>query len=142
MSYLLDANILLYAFRRAAPQHAVCLAWLTGTLNRGEIVYASAVVELALLRISTLPKLGPQAAAPADVFAFLQTLHAVPNYLRLELDAGESEPFERLAGALSLRGNDLNDAYLAALALTNDLTLVTADSGFARFPGLKLHNPV
>ena len=137
MSYLLDANILLYAFNGDAPEHPVCLAWLTGTLARGDTVYVSSVVELALLRISTLPKLGP-IASTAEAFAFLNALHALPNYRRLELEPGQFGDFERVVQTLALSGNDLNDAYLAALAQQHTLTLVTADRGFGRFAGLKV----
>ncbi|MGH8592092.1 MAG: PIN domain-containing protein [Gammaproteobacteria bacterium] len=41
-----------------------------------------------------------------------------------------------------LRGNDINDAYLAALALEHDAVLVTADRGFARFSGLRILDPL
>ena len=142
MSYLLDANVLINAFRADAPTHAVNRAWLTRTLQAGEAVYASAIVEVALLRITTLPKLGPLAAPPAQVFAFLNALHALPNYRRLELEPGQFGGFEQTVQTLALSGNDLNDAYLAALAEGHNLTLVTADRGFGRFAGVKVLNPV
>jgi predicted nucleic acid-binding protein len=41
-----------------------------------------------------------------------------------------------------LRGNDINDAYLAALAFEHGATLVTADQDFGRFPELSLVDPV
>jgi predicted nucleic acid-binding protein len=43
---------------------------------------------------------------------------------------------------LRLRGNDLNDAWLAALAFEHNVTLVTADQDFGRFPGLSLTDPL
>ncbi|MGI8746834.1 MAG: TA system VapC family ribonuclease toxin [Deinococcus sp.] len=141
MSYLLDANVLIYAFRPDAAAHAANRHWLTQTLLSGEAVSASAIVEVALLRITTLPRLGPLAAPPAAAFAFLNALHALPNYRRLELEAGQFGGYEQTVQTLGLTGNDLNDAYLASLTRWHDLTLVTADQGFARFPGLKLHNP-
>ena len=42
---------------------------------------------------------------------------------------------------LLLSGNDLNDAWLAALALEHGAILVSTDEGFARFPGLAWQNP-
>ncbi len=41
-----------------------------------------------------------------------------------------------------LRGNLISDAHLAALALEHGLTLVSADSDFARFPELSWTNPL
>jgi predicted nucleic acid-binding protein len=46
-----------------------------------------------------------------------------------------------------LRSGDISadlvqDAHLAALAMENGLTLCSADSDFARFPGLRWENPL
>lgn len=141
MSYLLDANVLIYAFRPDAAAHAAHRHWLTQTLLSGAAVYACAIVEVALLRIVTLPRLGPLAAPTAAAFAFLNALHALPNYKRLELEAGQFGGYGQTVQTLGLNGNDLNDAYLASLAQWHNLTLVTADQGFNRFPDLKLLNP-
>jgi toxin-antitoxin system PIN domain toxin len=140
--FLLDANVLIYAFRRDSPHHAPCHEWLGAALAGGEPVATTSLVELALLRISTLPSLGSSAAKPSDVFRFLDAVRARPVALRVE--PGERHPrlFAALCEALRLRGNDVNDAFLAALAIEYDATLVSADRGFARFPGLKLVDPL
>lgn len=39
-------------------------------------------------------------------------------------------------------GNLVLDAHLAALAISHGATLVSCDSDFARFEGLRWHNPV
>ena len=140
--FLLDANVLIYAFRRDSPHHAPCHAWLGAALAGDEPVATTSLVELALLRSSTLPSLGSSAAKPSDVFRFLDAVRARPVALRVE--PGERHPrlFAALCEALRLRGNDVNDAFLAALAIEYDATLVSADSGFARFPDLKLVDPL
>ena len=139
---LLDANILIYAFRRDSPHHAACYDWLGAALAGGEPVATTSLVELTLLRISTLPSLGPAAATAEDVFHFLDALRAQPGVLRVE--PGEHHPrlFAELCAALRPRGNDVNDAFLAALALEYDATLVSADRGFARFPELRFVDPL
>lgn len=139
---LLDANVLIYAFRRDSPHHAACYDWLGAALASGEAVATTSLVELALLRISTLPGLGSAAAKPGDVFRFLDALRVQPGVLRVE--PGERHPrlFAQLCEALRLRGNDVNDAFLAALALEYDATLVSADRGFARFPTLRFVDPL
>jgi hypothetical protein len=43
---------------------------------------------------------------------------------------------------LDLRANLASDAVLAALCLEHGLTMVSADSDFARFPDLTWFNPV
>ena len=139
--FLLDANVLIYAFRRDSPFHGPCYGWLRAALAGDEPVATTALVELALLRITTLPSLGRAAAAPSDVFAFLAALRRQPAAARVEPGPAHDEIFARLCRDLALRGNDVNDAYLAALALEIAAPLVTADAGFARFPGLAVLDP-
>jgi toxin-antitoxin system PIN domain toxin len=140
--YLLDANVLIYAFRQDSPHHKECYGWLTSTLSGEEPVATTSVVELALLRISTLPSLGKSAAPTAEVFKFLETFKAQPAALRIEPGERHLGFLAELCAKLDLRGNDINDAFLAALAMEYDATLVTADQDFKRFPGLKLVNPL
>jgi uncharacterized protein len=139
---LLDASVLIYAFRRDSPHHGACYDWLGAALAGEEPVATTSLVELALLRISSLPGLGPAAAKPEDVFRFLDALRLQPGVLRIE--PGERHPrlFAQLCDTLRLRGNDVNDAFLAALALEYDATLVSADRGFARFPDLRFIDPL
>jgi predicted nucleic acid-binding protein len=41
-----------------------------------------------------------------------------------------------------VRANLVPDAHLAALAIEHGLTLCSADADFARFSGLRWHNPL
>ena len=140
--FLLDANVLIYAFRRDSPHHAACYDWLGAALAGGEPVATTSLVELALLRISTLPGLGAAAAKTQDVFRFLDALRTQPWVMRVEPGERHPQLFARLCETLRLRGNDVNDAFLAALALEYDATLVSADRGFARFPDLRFVDPL
>ena len=140
--FLLDANVLIYAFRRDSPFHGPCYAWLRGALAGDEPVATTGLVELAFLRITTLPSLGKAAASPSDAFAFLQALRREPMAVRIEPGSDHDGILARLCEQLRLRGNDINDAYLAALAFEHGATLVTADQDFTRFPELSLVDPV
>lgn len=44
--------------------------------------------------------------------------------------------------ATGVRAEHVPDAHLAALALEHGLAVVSADTDFSRFPGLRLENPV
>jgi hypothetical protein len=50
--------------------------------------------------------------------------------------------FSAYVQELRLTGNDVPDAYLAALAVDHEATLVSLDRGFRRFPGLRLLDPL
>lgn len=140
--FLLDANILIYAFRRDSPHHGLCYSWLREALAGSESVATTALAELALLRVTTLPSLGKAAAEPRDVFAFLAALRREPLAVRIEPGPAHDAIFSRLCENLGIRGSDVTDAYLAALAYEHDAMLVTADRGFARFPGLRTVDPL
>ena len=139
--FLVDANVLIYAFRRDSPLHVPCYRWLRGALAGGEPVATTPLVELALVRITTLPSLGKAAARPEDAFAFLAALRDQPSAIRISPSFEHDDIFARLCLELKLRGGDVNDACLAALALEHEATLVTVDRGFKRFPDLRLHDP-
>jgi uncharacterized protein len=139
--FILDANVLIYALRRDSPFHQPCYDWLTLVLSQGAEVAAPSMVEVAVVRISSLPSLGAAATTPAAAFAFLRALREYGYYL-LEPGQNHLTYWLRLCADLNLRGNDVNDAFLAALALEYQATLVSADEGFKRFKGLVCLNPL
>lgn len=49
--------------------------------------------------------------------------------------------FTGLCRDVAARGNTIPDAYLAAIAIEQSATWVTADRGFARFPDLRVEHP-
>ncbi len=60
---------------------------------------------------------------------------------RLAAGTRHSGIFSDFVTALGLCGNDINDVWLAALAIEHRATLVSTDQGFARFPCLSWINP-
>jgi len=62
----------------------------------------------------------------------------------MRLRAGERHwiLFRQLAADINARGNDIADAYLAAYALENNATWLSADRGFARFTRLRWSHPL
>jgi uncharacterized protein len=136
---VVDVNVLIYAFRSDSPHHEACRRWLSTTLDGDDLVGLSLLVEIAFLRIATLPSLG--GAPAAAVAGFLAALQAQPRVVRVEPSLGHFSNLERLARELGLVGNDWNDAHLALLALERRATLVSVDRGFARFQGLAWFDP-
>jgi predicted nucleic acid-binding protein len=55
--FLPDANVLIHALRADSAEHDSCRRWLTGTAAVGDAIGLCELVEAALLRIPTLPKL-------------------------------------------------------------------------------------
>ena len=140
--YVVDANILIYSFRKDSDFHQVCYDWLTKQLAAGVTLAVPDVNHLALVRLMTLPSLGEQSAHIDDVFAFIHTLHRLENYRTLGLTTKTLHYWHTICTKYQLRGNHVNDAYLAALAMEHHATLVSADKGFARFKELTWFNPL
>jgi toxin-antitoxin system PIN domain toxin len=138
---LLDANILIGAFRPDDPDHATLKGWLEETLNSGLLVTFPALVEVAFLRIVTHPKIFSAPSPFKEATGFLQILQESGSYRETLWTARMRAQWWRWCHDLSLSGNDVNDAYLAASAAEARCRLVTRDKGFDRFPGLDWWNP-
>ncbi len=139
--YLPDSNVLIHALRKNSPDHLPCRQWLLDRVQAGDELGLSELVEASLLRIATHPKIF---ALDADQVAgfWADELWAYPGTIRLTAGKAHRTLFRKFVSDLALSGNDLNDAWLAALAIEHGAILVSADEGFARFPGLTWQNPV
>lgn len=139
---LIDANLLLYAYDRASPHHDRAKLWLELALNGLEPVGFGWVTLLAFLRLTTNPRVFQRPLAVADAVGIVQWWLSLPA-------VGVVEPTQNhlplLLGAATdgqARGPMLMDAHLAALAIEHGATLCTTDRDFARYPGLRLANPL
>jgi predicted nucleic acid-binding protein len=70
-----------------------------------------------------------------------EALWSHPRIRRIQANASHNSTLKRYLTDLNLIGNDANDAWLAALAVEHNATLVSLDQGFARFADLRWLNP-
>lgn len=138
---LLDANILIGAFRPDDPDHAILKDWLEETLTKGLSVTFPALVEVAFLRIVTHPQIFDVPSSLEEALAFLQAIHDSGVFQEAPWTSRARARWHRWCGELALQGNDVNDAYIAATAAELRCRLVSRDTGFRRFPGLEWWNP-
>jgi len=138
-SFLPDANIWLNALNATAADHSACRRWLDEVTSVGGALLVNDLTECALLRIGTHPQLG--IATPEAAMAFHKAMLDYPFILRASPGTRHCEILHAMIQNLSLAGNDLNDAWLAALAIEHGATLVSLDKGFSRFPELTWINP-
>lgn len=138
--FLPDVNVLLYALNRGSVHHPPCRKWLEEATAAGDAILINGLTECALLRISTLPRI---AFCPMPVaLRFWQALVDCPSSRRAVSGPSHRLHFTGFITELGLSGNDVNDAWLAALAIEQQATLVSTDEGFARFTKLDWLNPV
>jgi toxin-antitoxin system PIN domain toxin len=138
---LLDANILIGAFRPDDPDHGALKSWLEKTLSKGGAVTFPALVEVAFLRIVTHPRIFRVPSPIEEATGFLQAIQGSGSFRETPWTPRMRAHWWRWCCDLSLRGNDVNDAYLAATAAESRCRFVSRDQGFERFPGLDWWNP-
>lgn len=139
---LVDANLLLYAANRAAPEHDPARTWLDERLNSTVSVGLPWPSLLAFVRLATNSMVMRHPVTPAEAW------RQVDEWLSCEpatvpLPGGTHR--EILGGFLKaswMTSRLVPDAHLAALAIEHGLTLYSTDGDFARFPRLKWQNPL
>ena len=137
----LDVNVLVGAQRNDdAPHSATMRHWLEDALAGHRPVGVSELALSAMVRICTHPRVFQQPSTPAEAIAFAQALLEAPRAAVVRPGPRHWSIFRDLVTTHRLRGNDVPDAYYAALAREHGATMVTADRGLQRF-GLPLLDP-
>lgn len=133
-------NVLIYAHREDSPEHERYAAWLRALTASDEPFALSDVVLSGFLRIVTNPRIFDP-ATPMDVAVmFCQRLVDWPRASLIAPTRRHWTLFVTLCQGIS--GPLVSDAYIAALAIEHGCELVTTDSDFARFPGLRWRHPL
>jgi toxin-antitoxin system PIN domain toxin len=136
-----DVNVLIYAFRRDVPEHALCHGWLK-TIIFGDARFGISTLALsALVRITTNRRVFPDASTHPEVFGFCENLLSQPHCQIIEPRERHWDIFKRLCVETNTRGNTVTDAWYAALAIEWGCEWITLDRDFARFPGLRWRPP-
>jgi hypothetical protein len=138
---LLDANVLIGAFRPDDPNHSTLKNWLEETLSGGLTVTFPALVEVAFVRIVTHPRIFRVPSPLEEAMSFLEAIRESGQFHETPWTSRMRTRWWRWCRELGLQGNDVNDVYLAASAVEMRCRLVSLDGGFSRFPGLDWLNP-
>lgn len=139
---LVDANILPLAVDARSPFHEAARTWLSQPLTEPRRVGFPWPSLLAFLRVSTHPRAAERPLSPPEAWRHVERwLAAEPAWIPLPTPR-HAEVLGALIGRYQLRGNPLTDAHLAALAVEHGLTVVSADTDFARFAETRWHNPL
>ena len=139
---LVDANLLLYAANRDAPEHDVARSWLDERLNGTVRVGLPWPSILAFVRIASNPAILQRAVTPAVAWRQVQQWLA-RDVVWIPLPGAAHVPvLTAFVEQRVMSSRLVPDAHLAALAIEHGLTLCSTDGDFARFPGLKWENPL
>jgi toxin-antitoxin system PIN domain toxin len=136
-----DVNVLIYAFRKDVPEHAVCRRWLAEVVDGDSHFGLSPVVLSAVARITTDLRAFKIPSTIEEAFGFCEDLLGQPHCQVVEPGDRHWSIFKRLCVETNTRGRRITDAWFAALAIESGCEWITFDRDFARFPGLKWRAP-
>jgi len=139
---LIDANILIDAYNPSADRHAAAKRWLEAAVAGPVPVRLAWVTVLAFVRIMTHPQVFRRPLSLQEAVGIVDEWLGHP--MVSVLDAGDRH-WSILRGLLldgQASGPLSTDAHLAALAIEHGATLHTTDRDFARFPALKVVDPL
>jgi toxin-antitoxin system PIN domain toxin len=136
-----DVNVLIYAFRKDVPQHAVNNSWLTGIVAGSARFGLSPLALGALVRITTNQRSYREPSTLAEAFTFCDYLRGQPNCQIVEPGERHWGIFQRLCTETETRGPRVTGAWFAALSIEWGCEWVTTDRDYARFSGLKWSVP-
>jgi uncharacterized protein len=145
VSYSVDANVLLYASDQSSPKHAAARRFLESRASDPEPFCLAWPTLTAYLRIATHPRIFAQPLSSIEALDNLDNIEALlslPRVRVLSEAEGFLQTFREVTAALTVLGNLVPDAQLAAVLRQHDVrTLYTADADFRRFDFLDVRDP-
>lgn len=129
-----DVNVLVAASRADHPHHRVALRWLHGALaacETGGSLELLPMVTAGFLRLVTHARVFPDPTPIADAVAFLQAILTTDGVELCGLGP-EWPALQKLCVEYTLSGNQIPDAWIAAVVRVGGFHLVTFDHDFSR----------
>jgi toxin-antitoxin system PIN domain toxin len=136
-----DVNILVYAYNKDARQHKAARAWWERTLAEPDLVGLPWATILGFIRITTQRRILEHPMFPDEAIGHVRSWLALPNVQVLSPGEEHAEILFRLIKDVGAAGDLTADAHLAALAMEYRGQIVSTDTDFARFRGLRWFNP-
>jgi uncharacterized protein len=137
-----DVNLLLYAVVSDFPQHKAAHTWWEDTINSVAEIGLTSPAMFGFIRIATNPRvLSPPLAVDAAT-GYVSAWLCQSNVSHLTPGPRHVEIAFSLLHSVGTGGNLTTDVQLAALAFEYDADMYSNDADFARFPGLRWHNPL
>jgi len=138
-----DVNVLIYAHRiDSCDEHPAYASWLTALATGHEPFALSSLALVATVRIVTNPRVFRLPSTHSEVFGFIAELTRRPCAHVIHPGPRHLEIFEDLCRRSGATAKLVADAQHAAVAIEHGCTMVSTDSDFDRFPGLRWQHPL
>lgn len=140
--FLMDVNVLVYAHREDVAQHGEYRKWLESVVNGPSAFGYSELVLSGFLRVVTHPRIFEIPSTLESALQFVSQIREASNAVCIAPGVMHWQIFTHCLQQIDAKGNDIADAYHAALAIEWHCEWVSADKGFKRFKGLKARHPL
>jgi toxin-antitoxin system PIN domain toxin len=137
-----DVNVLVYAFRDAAPDHDRYRRWLLAATVSNEPLGLIDLVLAGFIRVVTNGRIFTPPTPVDRALQFADRLRAAPNAVAITPGDRHWQIFSDLCREVGAKGNIVPDAWLAALAIESGSELITTDHDFSRFRRLRWRHPL
>jgi len=137
-----DTNILVYAYNANAPEHKAARSWFEQRLSDAEPVALTWATISGFLRITTNARIMEKPIRISKATEIIDQWLTQPAIRVIRPGERHWTILKKLLTTINLGGNLITNAHLAALAIEHDCELCSSDTDFARFPGLRWHNPL
>lgn len=137
-----DVNLLLYAVDETSPRHDAARIWLEQTLSGSETVVFAWAVLLAFVRLSTNAAVFSRPLDSDEALDLIDEWLAQPCATVIAPTDRHAAVLREMLRPLGTAGNLTSDAHLAALAFEHGAVLLSCDTDFARFSGLRWVDPL
>lgn len=133
-----DTNVLIYAMDERSPHWEEASDWLEGVLSSETRTGFAWLAVVGFIRISTMPALFDDPFDHDEAVSTVEGWLAQPHAEIVEPPKqGHPAEIRRLLDQAGTAANLTSEAHLAAIALHHNATLVSFDSDFKRFEGLR-----
>ena len=139
---LVDANVLLYAEDQLSPQHEAAREWWDAQLSGVSPVCLCWTVLGAFIRISTNPRVFEHPLSLDQALSRVQSWLDQPCTRIVHPTDRHWIVFQEMLIQGQAVANLVTDAHLAALASEHGCELISTDTDFSRFPGVKWRTPL
>ncbi|HXC54382.1 MAG TPA: TA system VapC family ribonuclease toxin [Rhizomicrobium sp.] len=139
---LIDTNLLVYAVNADSEHHTRASFWLDEQLAGPSRIGLPWHSVLGFVRLVSNPQIFRHARSPADAWDQVRAWLGADNVWIPQPTSRHVDILDEFFNATRIGVRAVMDSHLAALAIEHDLTLCSADGGFARYPKLRWLNPL
>jgi len=138
---IVDVNVLLYAVNASSVHHRQARRWLDDALGGPEPVGFTWTVVLAFLRLATHRAIFDRPLTVTEAAEVVRDWLGRPGAMVVEPSARHLDLVAGLLQSTGTAGNLVADAHLAAIAVELGAAIISFDTDFQRFVGVRLETP-